>query len=66
MIRRFAEISAHDLPKVGGKGANLGVLTRAGFPVPPVLHHDGRICSLCGRMCRTPDAVCRSGCAASR
>jgi len=35
MIRRFAEISAHDLPKVGGKGANLGVLTRAGFPVPP-------------------------------
>lgn len=35
MIRRFAEISASDLPKVGGKGANLGVLTRAGFPVPP-------------------------------
>ncbi len=35
MIRRFAEISSQDLAKVGGKGANLGELTRAGFPVPP-------------------------------
>lgn len=31
----FTQISAADLPKVGGKGANLGELTRAGFKVPP-------------------------------
>lgn len=31
----FETISAADLPKVGGKGANLGELTRAGFNVPP-------------------------------
>jgi len=30
----FDEISKKDLPIVGGKGANLGELTRAGFPVP--------------------------------
>ncbi|HXF60790.1 MAG TPA: PEP/pyruvate-binding domain-containing protein, partial [Caldilineaceae bacterium] len=31
----FAEIDASRLPQVGGKGANLGEMTRAGFPVPP-------------------------------
>jgi len=31
----FSAISAADLPRVGGKGANLGELSRAGFPVPP-------------------------------
>ena len=31
----FDTISAADLAKVGGKGANLGELTRAGFNVPP-------------------------------
>src|SRR3954469_18333892 len=31
----FTELSAADLPRVGGKGANLGALTRAGVPVPP-------------------------------
>ena len=30
----FPQISAADLPKVGGKGANLGELTQAGFNVP--------------------------------
>lgn len=30
----FADISAADLPRVGGKGANLGELARWGFPVP--------------------------------
>ncbi len=30
----FEEIDASDLPQVGGKGANLGELTRAGLPVP--------------------------------
>ena len=30
----FEEISQKDLPLVGGKGANLGEMTRAGFPVP--------------------------------
>ncbi|MCL6549042.1 MAG: phosphoenolpyruvate synthase, partial [Alicyclobacillus sp.] len=31
----FVDIDASSLPRVGGKGANLGVLARAGFPVPP-------------------------------
>ena len=31
----FSAISARDLPLVGGKGANLGEMTQAGFPVPP-------------------------------
>ena len=31
----FDQLSAADLPRVGGKGANLGEMTRAGFPVPP-------------------------------
>ena len=35
IIRTFGEIDRRDVPLVGGKGANLGELTRAGFPVPP-------------------------------
>jgi pyruvate,water dikinase len=31
----FGEVDETRLPDVGGKGANLGELTRAGFPVPP-------------------------------
>lgn len=31
----FSTISAADLPRVGGKGANLGEMTQAGLPVPP-------------------------------
>lgn len=31
----FREVSKEDIPKVGGKGANLGELTKAGMPVPP-------------------------------
>ncbi len=34
-ILPFAQIGAADLPLVGGKGANLGEMSRAGFPVPP-------------------------------
>lgn len=34
-ILQFGEISARDVPRVGGKGANLGEMTRAGLPVPP-------------------------------
>ncbi|HEY8295606.1 MAG TPA: PEP/pyruvate-binding domain-containing protein, partial [Micrococcaceae bacterium] len=34
-INRFAEVGRGDLALVGGKGANLGELTRAGLPVPP-------------------------------
>jgi pyruvate,water dikinase len=30
----FNEIDRNDLPRVGGKGANLGEMTKAGFPVP--------------------------------
>jgi len=33
-IKGFSEISSADLPIVGGKGANLGEMTGAGFPVP--------------------------------
>ncbi|TAH48676.1 MAG: hypothetical protein EYC68_20430 [Chloroflexota bacterium] len=35
LIRTFSEISVTDVPLVGGKGANLGEMTRAGLPVPP-------------------------------
>lgn len=31
----FSAIHASDLPLVGGKGANLGEMTQAGFPLPP-------------------------------
>ncbi len=34
-IRSFNEIAASDVGIVGGKGANLGEMTRAGLPVPP-------------------------------
>jgi pyruvate,water dikinase len=33
-IRWFDELSLADVDEAGGKGANLGELTRAGFPVP--------------------------------
>ena len=35
VVRRFEELSRQDVPFAGGKGANLGELTRAGLPVPP-------------------------------
>jgi pyruvate,water dikinase len=35
LIAWFEELSAADTPTVGGKGANLGELSRAGLPVPP-------------------------------
>jgi len=31
----FKEVDKEDIPRVGGKGANLGEMTKAGFPVPP-------------------------------
>jgi rifampicin phosphotransferase len=34
-IRRIADLGRDDLAVAGGKGANLGELTRAGLPVPP-------------------------------
>jgi len=34
-IKWFEELSKEDVPLVGGKGANLGEMTRAGIPVPP-------------------------------
>ena len=33
-ILEFDEVDRQDLAKVGGKGANLGEMTQAGFPVP--------------------------------
>ena len=35
LILDFSDIRAADLPLVGGKGANLGEMAHAGFPVPP-------------------------------
>jgi pyruvate,water dikinase len=35
LVLSFTQISRDDLALVGGKGANLGEMTRAGFPVPP-------------------------------
>lgn len=35
LVREFADIGRTDLETAGGKGANLGELTAAGFPVPP-------------------------------
>src|SRR5262249_43174560 len=34
-VLAFAEVDRTRLALVGGKGANLGEMTRAGFPVPP-------------------------------
>lgn len=34
-VLHFEEIDRHSLPIVGGKGANLGEMAKAGFPVPP-------------------------------
>ena len=34
IIRQISEVKATDLPIVGGKSANLGEMTNAGFPVP--------------------------------
>ncbi len=35
LILSFADLSKNDVAQAGGKGASLGELTRAGFPVPP-------------------------------
>jgi pyruvate,water dikinase len=35
IARWFSDIRKEDIAEVGGKGANLGELTRAGIPVPP-------------------------------
>lgn len=34
-IKRFKEVGKHDIPLVGGKGANLGEMTQMGLDVPP-------------------------------
>src|SRR5437879_4048593 len=34
LVRSLDELTTADLPEAGGKGANLGELRRAGFPVP--------------------------------
>src|SRR3954454_22771039 len=34
-VLSFGEVDGTRLAEVGGKGANLGEMTRAGFPVPP-------------------------------
>jgi rifampicin phosphotransferase len=34
-IKKFEELGSGDIDRAGGKGANLGELTRAGLPVPP-------------------------------
>lgn len=34
-VVKFGEVDKEDVDLVGGKGANLGEMTKAGFPVPP-------------------------------
>lgn len=34
-IKRFEDITKEDVKTAGGKGANLGEMTRAGIQVPP-------------------------------
>ena len=34
-VKWFEELTKEDVEVAGGKGANLGELTRAGIPVPP-------------------------------
>jgi len=34
-VMHFNEVDKTNLPEVGGKGANLGEMSKAGFPVPP-------------------------------
>lgn len=34
LVLWFSEVDKRDIPLVGGKGANLGEMTKAGFPVP--------------------------------
>jgi len=36
-VRRFVDVRKQDVEFAGGKGANLGELTRAGLSVPPGL-----------------------------
>jgi hypothetical protein len=40
-ICRFDELGGDNTASAGGKGANLGELTRAGFPVPAGFVHFG-------------------------
>ncbi|MBI3742670.1 MAG: phosphoenolpyruvate synthase, partial [Chloroflexi bacterium] len=35
VVRLFRDVGKNDLAEAGGKGANLGEMTRAGIPVPP-------------------------------
>ena len=35
LVAWLENLSKDDVPRAGGKGANLGELTRAGLPVPP-------------------------------
>ena len=44
----FKDVDKEDGPTVGGKGANLGELTRAGLPVPPgfIVTAEGSISSV--------------------
>ncbi|MBN1428433.1 MAG: phosphoenolpyruvate synthase [Anaerolineae bacterium] len=35
IVKPLTKLSKNDLPTAGGKGANLGALLQAGFPVPP-------------------------------
>lgn len=35
LVLPFSKIDKHDIPLVGGKGANLGEMINQGFPIPP-------------------------------
>ena len=47
----FGEVTKNDVALVGGKGANLGEMTRAKIPVPPgyIVTADAYACTLFGK-----------------
>ena len=63
MIIDLEAVRATDIPRVGGKGANLGELVRAGFPVPDGDFHTvaGMVLSIINRIPRTGDVFTHEG-----
>jgi pyruvate,water dikinase len=54
-VERFADLAAADVEIAGGKGANLGELAAAGFPVP-----DGFVVTAAGYVAAVENGGCRA------
>jgi pyruvate,water dikinase len=57
MIRWLNQINLDDLPQVGGKAANLGAMTQAGFPVPPGFCMTTRAWRVFAESCHADEAL---------